>query len=389
MSVLAGEQHPEAGAHHRLVVGDEHADRHARSPPSGSRVLSTKPPPFAAPARHLAAVDLDALADADEPVAEAVARSRRRRRRRAPRAAARRAVADGHVGVAGARVLERVRQALLHDPVGGEVDRPAAARPARPRRARARAGPRGRPRRRARRGRRGPAAGASSSVVAVAAHRAEQAAHLGERRAAGPLDAPQRLRVLGQLAGQLVADGADLEHHHADRVRDDVVQLARDPGALLGDRDAGRRVALPLGLRSRAPRPPRPARRARAARARQPADREQERDEDELAGRCGSGLLYDHDRRAADRDRQARPARGRRRAGCRAGTTAAIPATKTWSVNTTSAPSTNESVAADDPERRGRGERESAGGRAAAGRRAPSPAPRTTASSSARPASPA
>ena len=72
--LLAGEQHAEAGAHHRLVVGDEHANRHGRSPPTGRRVLSTKPPPFAAPVRHLAAVDLDALADADEPVAEAVGR---------------------------------------------------------------------------------------------------------------------------------------------------------------------------------------------------------------------------------------------------------------------------------------------------------------------------
>ena len=33
-------------------------------------------------------------------------------------------VADGHVGVAGVRVLERVRQALLDDAIRGEVDRP-------------------------------------------------------------------------------------------------------------------------------------------------------------------------------------------------------------------------------------------------------------------------
>ncbi len=42
--LLAGEQHAKAGANHRLVVGDEHTDRHRSSPPRGSRVLSTKPP---------------------------------------------------------------------------------------------------------------------------------------------------------------------------------------------------------------------------------------------------------------------------------------------------------------------------------------------------------
>ena len=51
-----------------------------------------------------------------------------------------------------------------------------------------------------------------------------------------------------ELGGQLVPHGADLEHHHADRVGDDVVQLARDPGALLGDGDPRRRLALALGL---------------------------------------------------------------------------------------------------------------------------------------------
>ncbi len=47
---LAGEQQAEAGADHRLVVGDEHADRHAPYPRSGRLVVSRKPPPFAVPA---------------------------------------------------------------------------------------------------------------------------------------------------------------------------------------------------------------------------------------------------------------------------------------------------------------------------------------------------
>ena len=85
-------------------------------------------------------------------------------------------------------------------------------------------------------------------VVAVAAHGAEEAAHLGERSAAGALDAPERIAVLRERIGELVPDGADLEHHHADRVGDDVVELARDPRALLGHGDACGRLALALGL---------------------------------------------------------------------------------------------------------------------------------------------
>ena len=42
--LLAREQHSKAGADHRLVIGDEHADCHDRSPLSGRRVRRTKPP---------------------------------------------------------------------------------------------------------------------------------------------------------------------------------------------------------------------------------------------------------------------------------------------------------------------------------------------------------
>ena len=69
-----------------------------------------------------------------------------------------------------------------------------------------------------------------------------------ERRAAGPFDVPERVAVLRELVGQPVPHRADLEHHDADRVRDDVVQLACDPRALLGDRDAGGRLAFAFGL---------------------------------------------------------------------------------------------------------------------------------------------
>ena len=85
-------------------------------------------------------------------------------------------------------------------------------------------------------------------VVTVATHGGQETAHLGKRCAARPLDAPERLAVLGQRIGKLVPHGADLEHHHADGVRDDVVELARDPRALLCHRDACGRLALALGL---------------------------------------------------------------------------------------------------------------------------------------------
>ena len=132
--------------------------------------------------------------------------------------------------------------------------------------------------------------GRELELVAVASHRAKQPAHLGERRATRPLDAASASGLVGELVGQLVAHGADLEHHHAHGVGDDVVELARDPRALLRDGDPRRGLALPLRLR-----------RARLGglgllgalaqrEAREPGDPEQERDEDELAGRV-AGLL--------------------------------------------------------------------------------------------------
>jgi hypothetical protein len=47
--LFARKEHPEAGAHHRLVVGDEYANSHGRPPLIGRRVLRTKPPPVEVP----------------------------------------------------------------------------------------------------------------------------------------------------------------------------------------------------------------------------------------------------------------------------------------------------------------------------------------------------
>ena len=79
-------------------------------------------------------------------------------------------------------------------------------------------------------------------VLAVGAQDAQQPAHLGQRLAARGLDGAQRAdRGLG-VAVEHAPRRAGLDDHHRDRVRDDVVQLARDPHAL-----ARHRVALALG----------------------------------------------------------------------------------------------------------------------------------------------
>ena len=149
--------------------------------------------------------------------------------------------------MAGVGVLECVGQAFLHDSIGGEVDRtrereglavdvqpdrkPGAAdvvqQRVEPVDARL---------------------GRELEAVAVATHRPEEAAHLGKRCAAGPLDAPEGIPVLLEHLRELVPDGADLEHHHAHGVSDDVVELPRDPRTLLCHRDACGRLALALGL---------------------------------------------------------------------------------------------------------------------------------------------
>jgi hypothetical protein len=158
-----------------------------------------------------------------------------------------RPIADDHVRVAGVRVLERVCQALLDDAIRREVEptwqwerlavhvqldgEPGAADLVQERVEAVEAGLR-----------------RELRLLAVAAHRGQQAPHLGERHAAGTLDAGERIAVLRERVGELVPDGADLEDHHAHCVGDDVVELACDPRALLRHRDAGRGFALALRL---------------------------------------------------------------------------------------------------------------------------------------------
>ena len=263
------------------------------------------------------------------------------------------------------RVLEHVGEALLDDPVRREVER------ARQRRGLAldleldRAARSGAPPRAAARARRGPAGARARRRPTRAASRrgagASRSAPCG--RCARRPRAPPGPRPAS--SGSPCRTAPDLQHHHAHRVGDDVVQLARDPRALLGDGDPRRRLALALGLRgarlgrlgllgARAQREARPARRSRTA----PAGRRTR--PPSATGRCRRRSPR---RRARRRGRPA-PGTSSRRLPSR--NAAASPATKTPLGKTTSRPSTNESAAASEPDGAPARRTGSAGARAAA-----------------------
>ena len=139
-------------------------------------------------------------------------------------------------------MLDDVRQRLLHDAVGGEVepggqlaplaldrelDRHAGAARALDQRVEL-------AQRRLRR----------VLGVLVGVQHAEQRAHLGERLAPGALDQLGGGDRARRVALEDPPRAAGLDDHHRDRVRDDVVHLARDPAALVGDRALGLRLAL-------------------------------------------------------------------------------------------------------------------------------------------------
>jgi hypothetical protein len=84
-------------------------------------------------------------------------------------------------------------------------------------------------------------------------------------------------------------DRADLEDHHAHRVGDDVVQLARDPCALLGHRDARGRFALAFGLGGADLGRLRLLRTVAEDKPRGPADAEVDRDDDQLGRQVARG----------------------------------------------------------------------------------------------------
>ena len=63
----------------------------------------------------------------------------------------------------------------------------------------------------------------------------EHPAHVGKRLAGGGVDRLDRRPDIGRPLVQRSLGGAGLDDDHADVVGDDVVELARDPLALLGD----------------------------------------------------------------------------------------------------------------------------------------------------------
>ena len=84
-------------------------------------------------------------------------------------------------------------------------------------------------------------------LVRVVAKHAEHAAHLGESAAAGLLDRLQHLARRAVRSAEHAPLCTRLHHHDRDVVGDHVVQLTRDPCALLDDRLARGHVALALG----------------------------------------------------------------------------------------------------------------------------------------------
>jgi hypothetical protein len=151
-------------------------------------------------------------------------------------------------------VLQRVRERLLDEAVGRQVD---ALRQL------------GRLALEAQLGREAGLAGLRDELLDVlearlrherrgllgAAEHADEAAHLREGRAAGLLDRAQRLALARLVVAEQPAHGRRLDGHHAHRVADDVVELARDPRALL--RDRRERTLLPLELEPLGPLPQR------------------------------------------------------------------------------------------------------------------------------------
>ena len=113
--------------------------------------------------------------------------------------------------------------------------------------------------------------------------------------------------------------GADLEHHHAHGMGDDVVELARDPRALLGHRDSCGGLSLALGERRAHLRRLSLALGKGRAHLRRlglfgtlaqgvagdPGDHEPEGNEDEVAGRLRARDVGDHDHDASEHDGEA------------------------------------------------------------------------------------
>ena len=245
LEVVGGVQdHPEAGAHQRLVVGHHDPDRHGGS---SMRDLARGPRtrrPARADVSSVPAEDPDPLPHAAEPVADPRLGRGARARRRATSITRRSArVVERHACVGRAGVLERVRERLLDHAVRGQV----GSRRQFPWSARTddlgrEAGGPHRLDQRAELGESWLRCG--RRPLAVVGEHADQPSHLGEPRAARLLHLADRRLRRQRIAVDDGPRGAGLHHHDADRVGDDVVQLAGDPGAFPRDGLACRQLAI-------------------------------------------------------------------------------------------------------------------------------------------------
>ena len=119
--VLQVEDHPQSLADHRLVVGDQHPDRHGAGSPDGQDGGD----PEAAARRRAdvegAAVEGGPLPHADQAVARVRPPVRPRPSSVTSIRSAAGAVVEPDAGTGGAGVPAGVGERLLHDPVGGEL----------------------------------------------------------------------------------------------------------------------------------------------------------------------------------------------------------------------------------------------------------------------------
>src|SRR4051794_35733650 len=146
----------------------------------------------------------------------------------------------------GAGVLERIRERFLHDAIGGELD------PGRQRlglavddEVRWQAGS---PQLLGERRKVGEAGLGSECgrALRLVLHDADEAAHVGQRLVAGLLDDQQRLARAAGVRVEQQPRGSALDGHDGHAVRDHVVQVAGDPGALGRHRGSRALLALPF-----------------------------------------------------------------------------------------------------------------------------------------------
>ncbi len=199
-------------------------------------------------------------------------------------------------------MLERVRQAFLNEPVRGQVD--------------ARREARGFPLHLQIDGETGLSdlvdelaqvlqarLGSERRLLLGPSQHPDEPSHLGERLAACLLDHEQRFALALLLGSQQAPHARGLHGHHADAVADHVVQLARDACPLLSDGGPRPLLTLPLEpLGALLDLPVLGQLRAESVPG-EPDDREQDRDEQEVAGTL-TRIVVSDDRARPDPDRQ-------------------------------------------------------------------------------------